>query len=162
LEIAVIASGSRGDVQPYVALGKGLAEAGHGVRLVTHQDYEALVTAHGLALWPIAGKVQEIAQSPEMRARLAKGNFLGIMAQMAKEAEHRALALAEGGLAACQGVDLILTGLGGLYVGQALAEKLALPLLQAYYIPFTPTGAYPSFLFPRLPAWLGGLFNRLS
>jgi sterol 3beta-glucosyltransferase len=35
-------------------------------------------------------------------------------------------------------------------------------LLQAYYIPFTPTQAYPSFLFPRLPPWFGGSLNRLT
>ena len=48
MQITIIAPGSRGDVQPYVALGEGLLEAGHGVRLVTHQDFEALVRSHGL------------------------------------------------------------------------------------------------------------------
>lgn len=38
MRIAIIAPGSRGDVQPYLALGKGLKQAGHVVRLVTHQD----------------------------------------------------------------------------------------------------------------------------
>jgi len=55
MRIAIIASGSRGDVQPYIALGKGLVEPGHDVRLVTHQNYEALVEAHGLDLWPAGG-----------------------------------------------------------------------------------------------------------
>jgi len=31
MRIAIIAPGSRGDVQPYIALGKGLEKAGHGV-----------------------------------------------------------------------------------------------------------------------------------
>jgi UDP:flavonoid glycosyltransferase YjiC (YdhE family) len=130
--------------------------------LVTHLDFETLVAAHGLAFWPIAGRVQNIAQSAEMRERLEKGNFLVIMAQMAKEAQRGAVALAEGGLAACRGMDLILAGVGGLFVGLALAEKFELPFLQAYYIPFTPTRAYPSFLFARFPSWLGGPFNRLT
>ena len=38
MRIAIIASGSRGDVEPYVALGKGLQAAGHVVRLVTHRE----------------------------------------------------------------------------------------------------------------------------
>jgi UDP:flavonoid glycosyltransferase YjiC (YdhE family) len=59
-------------------------------------------------------------------------------------------------------MDLVLAGIGGLFVGMALAEKLKLPLLQAYYIPFTPTHAHPSFIAPRLPSWLGGIPNRLS
>jgi len=162
MNIAIIASGSRGDVEPYLALGKSLQHAGHTVRLVTHQNFEAYVSAHGVDFWAIPGNVQEIAQSAEMRERLAKGNFLVIMSQMAKEAQRSALAMAEAGLAACQGMDLVLAGIGGLFVGFALAQKLGIALIQAYYIPFTPTGAYPSFLFPRLPSWLGGRFNRIS
>jgi len=84
------------------------------------------------------------------------------MSQMAKEAQRGAVAWAEGGLAACRGMDLVLAGIGGLFVGLALAEKLELPLLQAYYIPFTPTRAFPSFLFLKLPSWFGGSLNRLS
>jgi sterol 3beta-glucosyltransferase len=162
MRIAIIAAGSRGDVQPYIALGKGLAKAGHTVRLVTHQDFEALVKSHGLEFWPVEGNVQDIVQGTEMRGRLEKGNFLAIISQMAKEAERGAVHLAEAGLAACQGMDLLLAGIGGLFVGLALAEKLGLPLLQAYYIPFTPTQAYPSFLFPRLPSAFGASLNRLT
>jgi sterol 3beta-glucosyltransferase len=162
MRIAIIAPGSRGDVQPYIALGKGLAQAGHVVRLVTHQDFEMLVSSHGLEFWPVAGNVQDIAQSAEMRGRLGRGNFLAVMSQMAKEAQRGALHLAKGGLAACQGMDLVLAGIGGLFTGLALTEKLGLPLLQAYYIPFTPTRAYPSFLLPKQPSWLGGSLNRLS
>jgi sterol 3beta-glucosyltransferase len=162
MRIAIIAPGSRGDVEPYVALGVGLQEAGHAVRLVTHQDFRAFVTSHGLAFWPLEGRVQDIAQSDAMRERLEGGNFLAVMSQMAQEAQRGALHLAEVGLAACQGMDLVLAGLGGLFVGFALAEKLGLPLLQAYYIPFTPTRAYPSFLLPKLPSWFGGSLNRLS
>ena len=68
--IAIIASGSRGDVEPYIALGKGLQEAAHVVRLVTHQDFETLVQSHGVEFWPVEGSVQDIAQSTEMRGLL--------------------------------------------------------------------------------------------
>jgi len=162
VRIALIAPGSRGDVKPYIALGKGLQMAGQVVRLVTHQNFDTLVNTHGLEFWPIAGSVQDIAQSKEMSALLERGNFLAVMSQMAKEAERGALALAEGGLAACEGMDLVLAGIGGLFVGLSLAEKFGIPFLQAYYIPFTPTQAYPSFLLPQLPSWFGGSLNRFS
>jgi len=162
MRIAIIATGSRGDVEPYLALGKGLKQAGHVVRLVTHQDFEGFVNSHGVEFWPFEGSVQDIAHSIDMRAPLEGGNFLAIMSQMAREAQRGALALAKGGLAACRGMDLVIAGIGGVFIGIALADKLGLPLLQAYYIPFTPTRAYPSFLFPRLPPWFGGALNRLS
>ena len=162
MRIAIITPGSRGDVEPYVALGKGLLEAGHIVRLVTHSNFESLVKAHGLEFWPVAGDVRDIAQSSEMSQLLEKGNFLTIMSQMAKEAEHGAHLLAKAGLDACEGMDLVLAGIGGLFVGISVAEKLGLPLVQAYYIPFTPTRAYPSFLAPKLPSLLRGSLNRIT
>lgn len=160
MRIAIIASGSRGDVEPYVALGKGLQAAGHVVRLVTHQDFESLVAAHGVDFWPVKGSVQDVAQS--MAALIEDGNFLAILAQMGKEAQRGAFSLTTASLAACQGMELIVAGVGGVFVGIAVAEKLGLPVLQAYYIPFTPTNAYPAFVVPRPPALLGALPNRPS
>lgn len=160
MRIAIIASGSRGDVEPYVALGKGLQAAGHSVRLVTHRDFETLVTAHGVDFWPVEGSVQDVAQS--MATLIENGNFLAILARMGQEAQRGALASASASLAACQGVELIVAGIGGVFVGIAIGEKLGIPLLQAYYIPFTPTGAYPAFVVPKPPALLGTLMNRPS
>jgi UDP:flavonoid glycosyltransferase YjiC (YdhE family) len=162
MRIAIIASGSRGDVQPYVALGKGLAMAGHGVRLVTHLNFKELVNSHGLEFWPIEVDVQAFAQDQDMRERLEKGNFLAIMAKMAKAAQRGAIRLAEGGLAACQGTDIILGGMGGMYIGLALAEKLDLLFLQAHLVPFTPTEAFPSVLTPNLPSPLNRLSHHLA
>ena len=160
MRIVIIASGSRGDVEPYVALGKGLQAAGHVVRLVTHRDFESLAIAHGVEFWPVEGSVQDVAQS--MAELIEKGNFLAILTQMSKEAQRGALALASASLAACQGMDLIVAGLGGMFVGVAIGEKLGIPLVQAYYIPFTPTRAYPAFVVPKPPALLGTLLNRPS
>ena len=41
--------GSRGDVQPYIALGKGLQAHGHTVTIVTHEEYKAWVEGFGIA-----------------------------------------------------------------------------------------------------------------
>ena len=71
---------------------------------------------------------------------------------MGKEAQNKALAFAQGGLAACEGMELIIAGLGGMFIGVALAEKLDIQFMQAHYIPFSPTRAYPECLFPQLPA----------
>ena len=47
-------------------------------------------------------------------------------------------------------------------MGIAIGEKLGIPLVQAYYIPFTPTRAYPAFVVPKSPALLCTLPNRSS
>jgi sterol 3beta-glucosyltransferase len=162
MRIVIIATGSRGDVEPYLALGKGLKNAGHYVRLVSHTTFTELVNSQGLEFWPVEVDVQGIAQSTDMQKRLGTGNFLKVMSLMAKEAEHNAHLLAKVCLSACLDMDMLLTGMGGLFVGIALGEKLDLPVVQAYYTPFTPTKAFPSFLIPEMPFQMGGTFNRLS
>ncbi len=162
MRIAIIALGSRGDVQPYIALGKGLKTAGHYVRLISHENFEQLVSSHDLEFWSAKGDVQEIMESPEMRDLLEKGNFLAITAYTAKASKQAAIDWAHDGLAACQGMELLLAGVGGLFLGLALAEKLKLPLLQAYVFPFTPTSVFPAPLFPQFVSKLGGYVNRLS
>jgi sterol 3beta-glucosyltransferase len=162
VRVVIIAMGSRGDVEPYIALGKGLKKAGHYVRLISHQNFGSLVSAHGLEFWGIEGDVQEIAQSAEMSERIEKGNFLSVLSQMKKAAQAQATSAIKIGVSACQGMDMVLAGVGGLFVAVPLAEKFNIPLLQAYYIPFTPTGEFPSFLFPKLPQWLGSSVNRFS
>ena len=43
-----ITIGSRGDVQPYIALGVGLLKEGHRVTIVTHEEYKPWVEHYGI------------------------------------------------------------------------------------------------------------------
>ncbi|MBL8162874.1 MAG: glycosyltransferase family 1 protein [Anaerolineae bacterium] len=162
MQIAIMALGSRGDVQPYIALGQGLTKAGHTVRLVTHENYATLAAAHGLDYRPMRGDVQAFAESDEMLALLEKGNFFAINARTAQAAHGAALEWAEDGLAACRGVDLIIVGLGGLHNALALGEKLGLPVMQTFLVPFDSTRSFPSVLLPASLRRFGGTFNFLS
>lgn len=162
MKIAIIASGSRGDVQPYIALAHGLQKAGHQVRLVTNDNFKQLVERVGVPFYRMRGNVQEVAESPEIRELLAKGNFFAITMKTAKLLQEVTLQWAEDGLVACAGVDVIVAGIGGIFLGLALAEKLDIPLLQAYVVPLTPTSAFPSVLLPPSVARLGGVANKLS
>jgi UDP:flavonoid glycosyltransferase YjiC (YdhE family) len=47
--------GSRGDVQPFVAVGIELQKHGHRVRLATHNVFEQFVRETGLEFYPIGG-----------------------------------------------------------------------------------------------------------
>ncbi|ALF55356.1 glycosyl transferase [Nostoc piscinale CENA21] len=162
MRIAIIALGSRGDVQPYIALGKGLKAAGHIVRLLTHENFEVLVTSHGLEFHPMSGNVQEIIETQEMRELLEKGNFLTITSHTAKLTQSVTINWVKTGLVACQGMDLLLAGVGGLYLGLSLAEKFGIPLVPAYVFPFTATKTFPGVLFPQSIARFGGAVNWLS
>ena len=162
MKIVIFALGSRGDVQPYIALGKGLKDAGHVVRIVSHENFEGLIRSHGLAFYPAKGNVQEVVESEEMRELLEKGNFIAINRYTSKHAKRAALHWAEDGLSACEGMEMIVAGIGGLFIGVALAEKLDLPIVQAHLIPFTPTKAFPGALVPASVPRLGSWFNSFT
>lgn len=56
LNVVIHVVGSRGDVQPFVALGKVLKETyGHRVRLATHPTFKDFVTENGLEFFNIGG-----------------------------------------------------------------------------------------------------------
>jgi len=64
MKVNILAAGSRGDVQPMVALGVGLARAGHDVTLCAGDDFEGLVTGQGLDFVPAGVRMDELIASP--------------------------------------------------------------------------------------------------
>ncbi|KAF7167269.1 hypothetical protein CNMCM5623_000631 [Aspergillus felis] len=60
LNIVIHVVGSRGDVQPFVALGMALQERGHRVRLATHLAFRDFVQDHGLEFFSIGGDPAEL------------------------------------------------------------------------------------------------------
>ncbi|MFS7898599.1 putative sterol 3-beta-glucosyltransferase [Helianthus anomalus] len=53
--------GTRGDVQPFVAIGKRLQEYGHRVRLATHSNFKEFVKASGLEFFALGGDPKVLA-----------------------------------------------------------------------------------------------------
>jgi sterol 3beta-glucosyltransferase len=121
MRVTIISAGSRGDVQPYVTLGKGLKDAGHKVGMLASEDFRNLIEVHGLEFFDLGGSMEGVAQG--MQGTLEQGNFIKILASMGPTALRMAGQAAASGLKACQESDLILAGLGGFFMGLALAEK---------------------------------------
>src|SRR5262249_5444346 len=77
MRIRIITIGSEGDVRPYVALGVGLQQAGHDVRIITHPGFEPLVRERRLNFAPVAGDPREQADNRQLRDLHDNGrNFL--------------------------------------------------------------------------------------
>ncbi|PLB37140.1 putative UDP-glucose,sterol transferase [Aspergillus candidus] len=60
LNIVVQVVGSRGDVQPFIALGKMLKKCGHRVRLATHLAFRDSILDQGLEFFNIGGDPAEL------------------------------------------------------------------------------------------------------
>ncbi|CAE6422713.1 unnamed protein product [Rhizoctonia solani] len=60
MSVNIMIVGSRGDVQPYLALGQKLQSYGHTVRLSTHETFRKLVKDAGLRFFNIGGDPHEL------------------------------------------------------------------------------------------------------
>jgi sterol 3beta-glucosyltransferase len=65
MRICLLAWGSRGDVQPIVALGRGLRAAGHDVTVAADPTYTPLIARAGLAVEPFDAELGERLRRPE-------------------------------------------------------------------------------------------------
>jgi sterol 3beta-glucosyltransferase len=63
VHITILTVGSRGDVQPYLALAAGLRQAGYQVHVATHRPFQAAVHQRGLEFRPVAGNPRELLES---------------------------------------------------------------------------------------------------
>ena len=59
LSIVVMIVGSRGDVQPFIPIGRRLAER-HRVRIATHREFRSLIESAGLEFYPLAGDPHDL------------------------------------------------------------------------------------------------------
>ncbi|KAL8171817.1 hypothetical protein V2J09_023621 [Rumex salicifolius] len=62
MQIVMLIVGTRGDVQPFVAIGKKLQEHGHRVRLATHSNFKEFVLSGGLEFYPLGGDPKVLAE----------------------------------------------------------------------------------------------------
>jgi sterol 3beta-glucosyltransferase len=157
MQIVILTVGSRGDVQPYIALGAGLAAHGHEVTIATSAGFAPLVAGRGLRHVPLQADFLELVQTPEGKAALSGGNPLRLMRAIGPMLRRMLDECWE----AAQGADLVLYHPKSL-AGPHVAEKLGVPALLAHPVPmFTPTGAFahPVILAGRN---LGRALNRLT
>src|SRR5688572_12928863 len=124
VEVAIVAAGTRGDVQPYIALGRGLKAAGYKVRLFASEDFEVLAAEAGLDFRSTGESIEAILQSDEWRKVTESGNFLSILARMQREMKTRATSIARQMPDLLAGSDVIVTGMGGIGGVFTLAETL--------------------------------------
>jgi sterol 3beta-glucosyltransferase len=156
MKITILTFGTRGDVQPYLALGLGLKAAGHDVMIATLAEFKSLVLTYGPEYAALRGDFLKAAQSTEGKSAVeGRGNPLKLLRQYTKMARETL----EDEWASAQKADVLVynsAALGGYHI----AEKLGIPALASFPAPlYSPTREFPS---PFLPVRNLGPLNRLS
>ena len=153
--IHILTTGSRGDVQPYLALAKGLQASGLDVTLVTHEPFQEFVTAEGVKFRSMGGDPRKALETEAGKALLDTGdNPRVFFRRMIELAEPAAADVARQAWEAVQDADVLLCGTNAYFLGEALAEKLQCPISYLSLQPMAPTteqqGVFERSLPPRL------------
>jgi sterol 3beta-glucosyltransferase len=72
MKVTLLTLGTRGDVQPYVNLAKGLKNHGHEVVLSTGRNFESMAKQNGIDFAPVDADFQALINSEEGKAIDAK------------------------------------------------------------------------------------------
>ncbi|CAI5755573.1 unnamed protein product [Candida verbasci] len=154
--ITLLTIGSRGDVQPYIALGKGLIEEGHNVTIATHSEFKDWIEKYNIKFAEIAGDPGELMSFMVTHNSMSV-SFLKDAQSMFKDWIDK---LFETTWKACQGCDILIESPSAM-AGIHIAEALAIPYLRAFTMPWTRTRAYPhAFFVPDQKK--GGSYNYLT
>lgn len=164
MRIVIVTIGTRGDVQPYLALALGLKAAGHHVTLCTHDIFKDFVEGFGIPFAPLAGDIRAMLNSDAGRQLLSKRSPIAKIREMTELARPILRELTQNIISATRGADLILGSTLGYFNAITAAQVHRIPLYMAGLQCFTPTGAFPSLTVPPLFAdtVLAGPYNRLS
>ncbi len=157
MHVAIITLGSRGDVQPYIALGVGLRSAGHSVCLITHAPFADFARSHDLDFYALDDEQYELFQTLPGQTLLAQGtNPLAFALHYAHYINPKVHDYTKKCWVACQGADVIISSLLAIFYAGSVAEKLGIAVLAAFLQPTqVPTNTFaevsnPQFLQPLL------------
>lgn len=156
LRITCLTIGSRGDVQPYIALCKGLLAEGHKPRIATHAEFGPWIKEHDIEFVSIGGDPAEL-----MRICVENGMFTySFLREATSKFRGWIDELLESAWAACQDSDILIESPSAM-AGIHIAEALGIPYFRAFTMPWTRTRAYPhAFAVPEHK--YGGAYNYLS
>ncbi|ESK94997.1 glycosyltransferase family 1 protein [Moniliophthora roreri MCA 2997] len=155
LHFVCLTIGSRGDVQPYIALGLGLKKEGHIVTIVTHEEYRGWIESFGLEHRTAGGdpgalmklSVEHKMFSPEF---FSEGitKFRPWLDQLLVDAWE-----------ACKDADVLLESPSAM-AGVHIAEALRIPYFRTFTMPWTKTAEFPhAFLWSSVESHT---FNSIS
>jgi sterol 3beta-glucosyltransferase len=160
LNIGIFTYGTRGDVQPYIALALGLMDKGHQVTLAAPEDFKELVEGFGVAFHPLYGEAEAGMNSPLGQSILKSENTIKLMKYFFKILHDIRVPLRKSYIDGINKVDFIIANAATVPITAAIAEKQNKKFAFTYFMPpVIPTAEFPlaDFDFLSFP-----LYNKLT
>lgn len=155
MKFVIITIGSRGDVQPFIALSKGLRSKGHQIRICAMNVFQETIEQEGFEYAPMAGDAKEIMLRL-IGEQVSPIEYFNSLPDLLNPVKGAFLSNIE---EACQGMDAIFYSTLGS-VAYHVGEKLGVPCFRCFFAPLDPTAEFPAMTAP--PLLLGGWYNKLT
>lgn len=155
MHYAIVAIGSRGDVQPYIALGLGLKERGDEVTIFAHENFKYFIEGYDIGFVPVTGHVEDLLRSAEGMKMLKNGSLFAFMRYLLKINNVTMQSLIKL-TSLFNKADVLISSLLAVPWVDAIAEKLDKKwAIVQLNLPSVPTKAFPLMLldFFDFPAY---------
>jgi sterol 3beta-glucosyltransferase len=133
MKILIPTIGSRGDVQPFIALAQGLERAGHTTTLMTHPHMHTLVESYGVNFAPLGPDIDLAQEAAAVRAR-SPNAWLGLIRAMRMSFDVLDKSHADI-LAACRDADLVVVPVQSA-AGKNEADLVGVPHISVSFMPW--------------------------
>jgi sterol 3beta-glucosyltransferase len=155
-KITIITVGSRGDIQPFVALGRGLVDVGNQVTFCAPDRFAGMICDYSLNYAHMPSDFIDLIDTPQGQSTVQSPSRGYKLISQVKEILP---AMLNAEWTAAQGSDLLVyhpKALGAYHI----AEKLDIPAFASLSLPNTPTSAFPNPILP--PGLVPRFLNRSS
>ncbi len=125
MRINLLTAGTRGDVQPAIALGLGLKNAGFTVQMVAFEEFRALTGEHELDFFPLRASVQELAKSSLVGLAGSGAAVFRAVPELIKLFRELFLQMTADFWQASQDADILISNTATAMSGAAVAERLS-------------------------------------
>ena len=150
MRVLITTFGTLGDVEPYLALGRGLAERGHEPTIATHEFYREMIEGEGLGFHPVRPDAH-----PEDREAFARA----MSPRFGSKYVLRELVIPhlrdswEDTVRAARGAEIVVTH-PLTFAGRIVAEEAGLPWVSTILAPLSFFSRYDFPVVPPFPnAW---------
>jgi sterol 3beta-glucosyltransferase len=163
MRILLIGFGSRGDVQPLLALGHGLEAAGYEVAIGAGSNFRALIEKEGFAYEAFRIDMEEMINSENGKEWInnSSDNPMREAQNMKRVLGDAADVTGEDLLAMINRADVVVSGLPTFTFIHGLCKKLNKKHFTINLFPFSPTSVADATMIPYTPH-LNTPLNRLA
>lgn len=164
MNIGIFTYGTRGDLQPYIALALGLIEKGHNVTLSATEDFKPFVEGFGVPFQALWGNAETMMNSKEGQRILQTENSIKLMKYYFNVLHDNREPLRKSYYQAISKIDFIIANAMTLPIVSAIAEKQQKKVALTYFMPpVVPTTKFPlgDFDFFNFP-WYNKLTYKIA